>query len=284
MCRSGRGHRSRRVRAGHHGHRLHRLARRQDHRPRPRTPGAGLLNAGQDPRHQIARRLNGIEEPEGFERLADALRATLDLGRRRRSLPASAVRDALWRPGSHVPGDPGRGARSRSAWMRRCAGLGRRPAVISQPRPNGRNCEVPTGFTGSRKYSCLQGFSPGPTLAITRLKIVAPFSKPNPERQPSVRGLSSGQAPTVTYESAPARGGQKRRPAKISPPRRACRPRQKVRQKIDRNRSRASERRTTDQRKQEERPANARDRPRQVARPRGFEPLTFGSVERSSNS
>ena len=38
------------------------------------------LNAGDDPREIIARRLNEVEESEGFEKLASALAATLDLG------------------------------------------------------------------------------------------------------------------------------------------------------------------------------------------------------------
>jgi hypothetical protein len=44
----------------------------------PQAPG--WLNAGQDPREQIARRLNAVEESEGFETLANALSAALDLG------------------------------------------------------------------------------------------------------------------------------------------------------------------------------------------------------------
>ena len=58
--------------------------------------------------------------------------------------------------------------------------------------------------------------------------------------------------------------------------------RQKVRQKIAQNRSRASERRTTDLSIRDEVPVNAHDLQRPVARPRGFEPLTFGSVDRRS--
>jgi hypothetical protein len=44
----------------------------------PQAPG--WLNAGQDPREQIARRLNDVEESVGFENLARRLRDTLDLG------------------------------------------------------------------------------------------------------------------------------------------------------------------------------------------------------------
>jgi hypothetical protein len=44
----------------------------------PQAPG--WLNAGQDPREQIARRLNDVEESVGFENLARHLRDTLDLG------------------------------------------------------------------------------------------------------------------------------------------------------------------------------------------------------------
>jgi hypothetical protein len=44
----------------------------------PQVPG--WLNAGLEPREQIADRLNNIEDSEGSEKLADALRATLDLG------------------------------------------------------------------------------------------------------------------------------------------------------------------------------------------------------------
>jgi hypothetical protein len=44
----------------------------------PQAPG--WLNAGQDPREHIARRLNGVEGSEGFDKLADALRGTLVLG------------------------------------------------------------------------------------------------------------------------------------------------------------------------------------------------------------
>lgn len=40
----------------------------------------GWLNADEDPREKIADQLNVVEESEGFERLAEALRATLDLG------------------------------------------------------------------------------------------------------------------------------------------------------------------------------------------------------------
>ena len=56
----------------------------------------------------------------------------------------------------------------------------------------------------------------------------------------------------------------------------------KTRQKIGRNRSRASERRTRSPSARMEVPANAHEVPSQVARPRGFEPLTFGSVDRGS--
>lgn len=38
------------------------------------------LNAGDDPREIIARRLNEIEESEGVEKLASALDVTLDIG------------------------------------------------------------------------------------------------------------------------------------------------------------------------------------------------------------
>jgi hypothetical protein len=40
----------------------------------------GWLNAGQDPREIIARRLNEVEKSEGFEKLAGMLAVTLDLG------------------------------------------------------------------------------------------------------------------------------------------------------------------------------------------------------------
>jgi hypothetical protein len=58
--------------------------------------------------------------------------------------------------------------------------------------------------------------------------------------------------------------------------------RQKVRPKIGQNRLRAAERRTGVVRGRDELPANAHDLPSGVARPRGFEPLTFGSVDRRS--
>jgi hypothetical protein len=38
-----------------------------------------LINSGQDPREWIARRLTDTEESEGFDRVAAALRSTLDL-------------------------------------------------------------------------------------------------------------------------------------------------------------------------------------------------------------
>jgi hypothetical protein len=44
----------------------------------PQVPG--WVNAGLDPREQIARRLNEVEDAEGLEKVASALRVTLDLG------------------------------------------------------------------------------------------------------------------------------------------------------------------------------------------------------------
>jgi hypothetical protein len=38
-----------------------------------------LKNTGQDPRETVARRLNDIEQDEGFDRLASVLRSTLKL-------------------------------------------------------------------------------------------------------------------------------------------------------------------------------------------------------------
>jgi hypothetical protein len=58
--------------------------------------------------------------------------------------------------------------------------------------------------------------------------------------------------------------------------------RQKNRQKIGEKRSRASEPRTQLARRRNESPAHAHDLPTPEARPRGFEPLTFGSVDRRS--
>jgi hypothetical protein len=55
-------------RAGEHVGRVHSFA------------AFGWLNSGEDPRERIAKRLNEVEESEGFEQLANALRATLDLG------------------------------------------------------------------------------------------------------------------------------------------------------------------------------------------------------------
>ena len=43
----------------------------------PQVPG--WVNAGLDPREEISRQLNKLEESDGFEKLAYALRATLDL-------------------------------------------------------------------------------------------------------------------------------------------------------------------------------------------------------------
>jgi hypothetical protein len=39
----------------------------------------GVVNAGQDPRERIARRLTEIEAEEGFDKLASALRAILEM-------------------------------------------------------------------------------------------------------------------------------------------------------------------------------------------------------------
>ena len=60
--------------------------------------------------------------------------------------------------------------------------------------------------------------------------------------------------------------------------------RQKVRQKIGQNCARASERRTGERGERGKHPANVHELPRDEARPRGFEPLTFGSVDRCSTS
>jgi hypothetical protein len=40
---------------------------------------SGLINSGQEPREWIARRLTAVEDSEGSDRLAGALRAILDL-------------------------------------------------------------------------------------------------------------------------------------------------------------------------------------------------------------
>jgi hypothetical protein len=39
----------------------------------------GWVNSGEDPQERIARRLNEVEDEEGFDRLADALVATLEM-------------------------------------------------------------------------------------------------------------------------------------------------------------------------------------------------------------
>jgi hypothetical protein len=59
---------------------------------------------------------------------------------------------------------------------------------------------------------------------------------------------------------------------------------QKGLQKVGQNRSRASERRNDDLSGRDKVPANAHDLPRDEARPTGFEPVTFGSVDRCSTS
>ena len=47
---------------------------------RVRVLGAiGMLNSGEDPRDWIARRLSEVEQNEGFDKLAGALRATLQM-------------------------------------------------------------------------------------------------------------------------------------------------------------------------------------------------------------
>ena len=62
----------------------------------------------------------------------------------------------------------------------------------------------------------------------------------------------------------------------------ACAHSPETRQKLGQNRSRTSEPRTRVMSARDEVPANAHDLPTQVARPRGFEPLTFGSVDLGS--
>ena len=44
----------------------------------------GWANAGEDPQEHIARLLTGVEREEGFERLAKALAATLEMSVRSR--------------------------------------------------------------------------------------------------------------------------------------------------------------------------------------------------------
>jgi hypothetical protein len=95
----------------------------------------------------------------------------------------------------------------------------------------------------------------------------------------SVCGLP--HRPTVgcrTLVGPDARGRERRGPSKapLNSP--------KTRQKLGQNRSRASEPRTPVLSTGSEVPGNAHHLPSRVARPRGFEPLTFGSVDRGSEA
>jgi hypothetical protein len=118
----------------------------------------------------------------------------------------------------------------------------------------------------------------------------------SPARWWPYRGACASCLPsTASYDGAIPSWGPRSRAARAQWARehgaagaeRCCpRPRgvPKVRQKIGQNRSRASERRTDAAHARNEVPANANDLPREGARPRGFEPLTFGSVERGSKT
>ena len=111
----------------------------------------------------------------------------------------------------------------------------------------------------------LQDFCRRSRAPTARLKIVVS----------PVRGVGGAAAHAGVRNVVVRRRGVRRRnrPAIASP---------KSRQKIAQNRSRASERRTRDPGNENELPANVHDLPSRVARPRGFEPLTFGSVDRRS--
>jgi hypothetical protein len=125
------------------------------------------------------------------------------------------------------------------------------------------------------------------TQQVSPPKTRATCNSPEREAHPTAqRRLSGRPRPVVPPPMGPrpaARGPnptrENRRRISAAKP---CENSPETRQKVGQNRSQASERRTAAARARNEVPANTHDLPNQVTRPRGFEPLTFGSVDRRS--
>ena len=146
------------------------------------------------------------------------------------------------------------------------AGRGSSPGLLTTRAPlTGRQI---TAKPGSRSRSSRppsgRGYSPRTGSRLSR----------------SVRGRPRPAASTPRSTSSADPRPSSRSHGSLDAWRAAPKGRQKSRQKIGQNRSRASEQRTRVLRARDEAAANAHDLPSQVARPRGFEPLTFGSVDR----
>jgi hypothetical protein len=123
----------------------------------------------------------------------------------------------------------------------------------------------------------LQDFHRPSKPPARRLKIMVSWFQGDTAHKASVAAdACPPKRPAASTTFSPAKSAAAERLVEPS------RSRQKCRQKISRNRSRASEPRIEVLSARNEVPAKAHGLPSRVTRPRGFEPLTFGSVDRRS--
>jgi hypothetical protein len=243
---------------------------------RDRARAGGRLRRARGARGRASGVRRGVTSAIGESVNAAVNSATL--GSPRSSSASGRRRRAIRRTSRRAVGPP----TSRDEWMARCTiDQSSRPtslpgtpvldvtrgAATKPHSPSGRSLRLGRDRPGSlrdsrrgRRWLLLRSSD----LLDARLPVAAP-----------------GRSRLVLGNERGARArGRSPWPERSEGPRRAGANRQKSRQ--SQNRSGASERRTRAVRAREEVPANAHELPSQVARPRGFEPLTFGSVDRRS--